>query len=80
MAIHKVYNDRYAWVVIDSQSGFLELYTHDGHKVNGNIFIRVQDSFNGPNTAIVKLTCNIAGSIEEMNDKIKESENSRNQL
>jgi hypothetical protein len=71
MAKHKNNIIGYPYVVID-ESGFLELYTHDGHKVNANIFIRVQDGFGDTyNTVIAKFPCNIVGSKAEMMDEIK---------
>lgn len=58
------------FVVIDD--GYLNLYTHDGHLVNANLFIRVQDSLEGPNYVIAKFVCNIVGSRQEMQEQIKE--------
>lgn len=70
MAKHKFNMNGNPFVVI--ADGYLNLYTHDGHLVNSNLFIRVSDSMEGPNYVIAKFTCNIAGSIEEMQEQIKE--------
>lgn len=59
------------FVLMNDKSGFMELYTHDGHKVQCGIFLRVTDSVDEPPKCIAKFEVNIVGGVDEMIEAIK---------
>jgi hypothetical protein len=71
MRKRKIYHEG-PFVVFDGE--YLNLYTHDGHLVNGNVFIRVHDEVGKCSEAVCKFIVNIVGSVDEMNEIIKQWE------
>lgn len=61
------------YVVLDDD-GFMQLYTATGVKVELNIWLRVQDSYDNIATVIAKFPCNIVGTKQQMEAHINESE------
>lgn len=58
------------WVVVEDGRMFMHL--PDGTRIMGEIFCEVTDHANETPKAMFKMSVNIAGSIQEMNQKIDE--------
>jgi hypothetical protein len=64
--------------VITDETGYMQLYTENGERIKGNLFLRVQDDFEKPPFVIGKFRCNISGSYDEMMEQINKWKGSEN--
>lgn len=61
------------FVLLDD-NGYMQLYTHDGNLVAGNLFLRIQGSITEPSTCLAKFYVNIVKDKEEMLSIINEQQ------
>lgn len=64
------FNNDVFWVVVEN--GRLFMHDPNGMRINGEIYCRILDKANQPPKAFFMAAVNIAGSVEEMEAKIKE--------
>lgn len=58
------------WVVIED--GLMFMHDPNGHRLGGEIWCRITDANMEIPKAIFMVCVNIAGSVEEMNERIKQ--------